>query len=215
MLDIEFIGAGTFYELLEFAEFAKKTGYKGSYKWRLPKWEELKQLHPHDWEGQSGEIWTDNATSSSFTAKRMQLLTGEFLECNQKFHYDEKALLRLMCDEIFNEDNAEIIEHKDKKYIVLPFGEMNYGAVDTLNSLLARVEFRSFMHYRRPTIFELDELLPNGKELPGIKDGWYWSSSEGGKFNAFRVNFFTGEKYACKKSSDYSEVKAYSIAVIE
>ncbi|MCE2712078.1 MAG: DUF1566 domain-containing protein [Cryomorphaceae bacterium] len=215
MFDTQFIGCGTFYELNEFSELANKFGYKGSKRWRLPKWEELKQAHPHDWGDYLGELWTDNATSASFTAKRMKLSTGEFMECNQKFHYEEKAFLRLVCDEVFQDVSCNIQSHDGLQFMVLPFGEMNYGAVDTMNELLTNIQFAGMSAYRRPTIEELEALLPIGREIFGMPEGWYWSSSQGGKFNAFKVNFWTKEKYSCKKSSDYSESKAYSLAIVE
>jgi hypothetical protein len=215
MLDTEFIGSGSFEDLQAMKELANNFAYKGSSKWRLPKWEELKQMHPHDWESQSGELWTDNSSSSRYTAKKMNLSTGDFTECNQKFQYEEPALCRLMCDENFTDVRHEIISVDDCKFFVMPFAEMNYGAVDELNTLFSKMEFRGFTNFRRPTIEELKLLLPHGRELRVINSGWYWSSSEGGKFNAFKVNFHSQEIYACKKSSDYFESKAFSIVIVE
>lgn len=215
MIDTEFIGYGSFADLELFKEFANKYGYKGSQNWNLPKWEELKLIHPHDWEGQIGELWTDNATSARYTAKKMQLSNGEFVECNQKFHYDEPALFRLICNETFTENRLQVISEGECQFMFLPFGGLNYNAVDALNILLSKIQFRGYMNFRRPTIDELKNLLPVANALDGIEQGWYWSSSEGGKFNAFKINFVANDIYACKKSSDYSESLAFSIAVVE
>ena len=215
MIDSEFVGYGSFSDVELFNEFANKYGYKGSKNWNLPKWEELKLIHPHDWEGRIGELWTDNANSVLYTAKKMQLSNGEFVECNQNFHYDEPALLRLMCKETFTENKLEVVTEAECQFMFLPFGEMNYNAVDTLNTFLSKIQFRGYMIFRRPTIDELKVLLPVAKDMEGIESGWYWSSSEGGKFNAFKINFGTNEIYSCKKSSDYSESIAFSIAVVE
>lgn len=215
MIDSEFIGYGLFDDFESFKELANKYNYKGSKSWELPKWEELKQIHPHDWEGQSGELWTDNATSARYTAKKMELSNGKFTECNQKIHYEEPALLRLICKENFTENRYDVVTGGECQYMLLPFGEMNYNAVDTLNTLLSKIQFRGYMSFRRPTIEELKVLLPVAKDMEGIESGWYWSSSEGGKFNAFKVNFEADEIYSCKKSADYSESMALSIAVVQ
>lgn len=47
MIDSEFVGYGSFSEVELFNEFANKYGNKGSKNWKLPKWEELKLIHPH------------------------------------------------------------------------------------------------------------------------------------------------------------------------
>ena len=215
MIDSEYLGLGTFYDLERFCELANALHYKGSTKWRLPKWEELKKMHPSGWNGAKGELWTDNATDASVTAKRMNLETGEFIECNQRFHYEQKGLLRLMCDEVFSNHNFEIITVSGIQFMVLPFSEMGYSTVDELNELLSLIEYRGFTNYRRPGILEMEELLPVGRDFKSIREGWYWTSSEGGKYNAYKVNFYTREKYSCKKASDYSESKAFSLAIVE
>jgi hypothetical protein len=214
MIDSEFLGFGLFDDLESFKELANKHNYKGSKNWELPKWEALKLIHPHDWEGLIGELWTDNATSARYTAKKMQLSNGEFTECNQKFHYEEPSLLRLMCKEDFTENQYDVLSEGECQYMILPFGEMNYTAVDTLNTLLSKIQFRRYESFRRPTIEELKMLLPVAKHMEGIESGWYWSSSEGGKFNAFKINLNTGEIYSCKKASDYSDSMAFSIAIV-
>lgn len=210
-VDSAFIGFGTFSEFEKICQLSNQISYKGSSKWRLPKWEELKQIHPFDWQGEPGEMWTDNATSSSFTAKKMDLSTGEFKECNQRVHYEEAALLRLLCDEEFEDVQPTVLEVDRLQFLILPFGEMTYPKVDELNELLASIGFLGFSVYRRPTIEELELLSASTSGLP---DAWFWSSSEGGKYNAFKMNVTTGEKYACKKSADYSEGIAFSVAVV-
>jgi hypothetical protein len=213
-LDSEFLGFGTFSDFNEICQIARRIKYKGTSQWRLPKWEELKQLHPYDWDGVEGEMWTDNATSASYTAKRMDLKTGDFRECNQKVHYEEVAMLRLMCDDTFNEEDVQIIDIQGQQFMVLPFGDVTYLMVDGLNEILSQIGYQGFTNFRRPTIEELELIASGVSESNGVKDGWYWSSSEGGKYNAYKMNLLTGEKYSCKKSSDYSEGMAFSISVV-
>lgn len=215
MIDSEFIGYSSFADLETFKELANEFSYKGVNNWRLPKWEELKRLHPADWVGQFGELWTDNATSARYTAKKMQLSNGEFSDCNLKHQYEEPALFRLISDDDFTENKFDVISLGTCKFMILPFDVMNYKAVDEINALCSKIQFRGYLHFRRPSIEELKMLLPRAKDMDGINSGWYWSSSEGGKFNAFKVNFNSEEIYSCKKSSDYSDSKAFSIAVVE
>jgi hypothetical protein len=213
-LDNEFLGLGSFSDFEKLRKFARTLLYKGSSEWRLPKWEELKKMHPHDWDVIEGEMWTDNATSASYTAKRMDLKTGDFRECNQKVHYEEVALLRLMCDEPFVENEIQSFEMDGLLFLVLPFGEMGYSSVDGLNDLLGKVGYKGFNNYSRPTVELLERISSEISKAIGVKDGWYWSSSEGGKYNAYKMNLLTGEKYSCKKSSDYSEGLAFSISIV-
>jgi hypothetical protein len=204
------VGVSTYNNAKEFTLFANKLKLFNSTNWRIPTWEEARlivstfsDLNPTE----INEFWTDNKSS----IRKINCIDGSYFECNKKEHLDESINFFIVNDALIDTTQNLNIEINDLNGIILPFEGLNYGEVDQLNQLLGHFYMTDNLSFRRPTIEELKIIADS--TLENIEGGDYWSSSEGGKYNAFVMNLITKEIYACKKSSDYTERKAKSIAV--
>lgn len=217
MFDDFFFGIAKFEECNSFVNFANKVGYKDSSQWRLPRWEDLKSHYPFDPTlnfPDEGLLWTDNATSASFTAKKMNLSDGSFTECRTKDDYNQPAFFRLFCKTSYDQQETQAHSTDGFTFIILPFGKMTFEEVEKLNSLLGSISYLGFDQFIRPTIEQLKVIQSLMQDSITDEHSWFWSSSEGGRFNAYLMNMASAETYACKKSSDYSTNQAFSLAIV-
>lgn len=217
MLDDFFYGIAKFEDSNSFVNLANKIGYKNSSQWRLPRWEDLKSLYPFDPKlniPTDGFLWTDNASSASYTAKKMNLSDGSFTECRTRDDYNQTAHFRLFCKTSFDQQETQVHSSDDFTFVILPFGKMTFEEVDKLNALLGNISYLGFNQFIRPTIEQLKVIQPLMQNIITDEQSWFWSSSEGGRFNAYLINMASAETYACKKSSDYSTNQAFSLAIV-
>jgi hypothetical protein len=183
----------------------------------LPRWEDLKILYPFDPKlniPSDGFLWTDNASSASYTAKKMNLSDGSFTECRTRDDYNQTAHFRLFCKTSFDQKEIQVHSSDEFTFVKLPFGKMTFEEVDILNALLGNVSYLGFNQFVRPTIEQLKVIQPLMQNIITDEQSWFWSSSEGGRFNAYLINMASAETYACKKSSDYSTNQAFSLAIV-
>ena len=81
-----------------------------------------------------------------------------------------------------------------------------YDASDVIsNPSNHTLEGQKFRDWRLPTKYELNEMYVNLHQqgLGGFAYNYYWSSTEGGNYNAWRQNFYDGYQYSGSKGSDY------------
>jgi hypothetical protein len=217
MFDDFFYGIANFEDCISFVKLANSLGYKESYDWRLPRWEDVKSNYPFAADlnfPTEGLMWTDNATSASFTAKKIELSNGSFIECRTKEDYIYPDHFRLYCKTSFTKQSVIVQSSDDISFIVLPFGKMTFEEARKLNDLLGKISYLGFNQFHQPTIEQLDAIYLSFQDHFKHEQPWFWSSSEGGRYNAFWKNMANGEIYACKKAADYSTSKAFSLAVV-
>jgi len=218
MFDNEIFGEAGFDACQRLVDLTNKIGYKNSKVWRLPAWELLKTNFPFEQDynlPEGGLIWTDNASSASYTAKKMDIISGEFIKCSSREDFDTPAFCWLMSDAEFAGQEVSIHTTDDFNFVVLPFDKMTNNQVDELNSVLGQLNYLGFKNFQRPTIEQLELIYAQSAEVfENFSDPWFWSSSEGGRFKANWMNMSSGEIYPCRKSADYSENRAYSLVVV-
>lgn len=218
MLDNEIFGLAKFNDCRSIVTWANKLSYKASKAWTLPKWETLKKMYPFSEDLNFPDerfLWTDNATSASYTAKKLNLANGVFIDCSSKEDYNKPAFFRLFCNGEFESANTEVYEYEDLQFIILPFGKMTFDEVDELNKELAAVNYAGFKSFSRPSLEQLIRVQSMFSEnYEGTEDAWFWSLSEGGKFKAHWIHMGSGEIYACKKTADYSVNRANSMVLV-
>jgi hypothetical protein len=206
------VGKVSYEKSREFTKIANNLSLFNSNKWRIPSWDEARKLVSRFLELQTIEgdfFWTDNKSST----RKINLKDGSFFECNQKHHLEDKELLFLVNDNEIEIDLNIIFEVDHLKFMKVPFSSMTYGMVDVTNDILSDFNFLGYSSFERPTIEDLKLIFD--EPISPLVEGEYWSNSIGGKFNAFQLNFLSGEAYSCKKMSDYNDRLGFSIAIIE
>jgi hypothetical protein len=206
------LGKTSYKKAEEFVKLANNLSLFNSKNWRIPIWDEARKIVNKFQEAQTegGDFfWTNNNSST----RKINLNDGTYFECNQKQHFEDKELLFLVNDNDVVIDLDFIFEISNHKLMKVPFSSMGYGMVDVVNEMLMDLNFLGFSSFQRPTIEDLQLIYEEASSV--ITEGEYWSNSVGGKFNAFQLNFGSGEIYACKKMSDYNERLGFSIAIIE
>lgn len=206
------LGKTSYKKAEEFVKLANNLSLFNSKNWRIPVWDEARKIVDKFQEAQTegGDFfWTNNNSST----RKINLNDGTYFECNQKQHFEDKELLFLVNDNDVVIDLDFIFEISNHKLMKVPFSSMGYGMVDVVNEMLMDLNFLGFSSFQRPTIEDLQSIYEEVSSV--ITEGEYWSNSVGGKFNAFQLNFGSGEIYACKKMSDYNERLGFSIAIIE
>jgi hypothetical protein len=218
MFDSNIFGFGDFHAAKEIVKLANQLRYKESDTWSLPKWELLKKMYPFDSElnfPNKDLLWTDNATNASYTAKKLDLSNGQFINCSTREEYEQPAYFRLYNTGEYQNTEVDHYDSGSFGFVILPFGKMTFEEVDRLNNALSAVSYKGFQHFIRPDIEQLAMVYPIISHLFTDKDSWFWSSTVGGKYKAHWFNMMTGEIYACKKTADYSVNQAFSLAIVQ
>ena len=218
MFDNEIFGFAGFDACKRLVEFANRLGYKNNKTWRLPPWDLLKKEFPFKQDFNLPEnslIWTDNASSASYTAKKMNVSSGEIINCSSREDFSDAAFCWLIAASEFVKHETAIHSTADFNFVVLPFDKMTNNQVDDLNEVLGLINYLGFQTFQRPTLEQLNVIYADAANLfIDYTEPWFWSASEGGRFKANWLNMANGEVYPCRKSADYSDNVAFSLALV-
>ncbi len=150
-----------------------------------------------------------------------ETLEGTFTKCSTKESLETVGNLLLVAGKherkvseiIVEEGEITISETSDYHVLSAGIGPALFDNGDELASLFNEVEFMGISSWRMPTIEELESIYISKDELEGFEKGNYWSSSEEKKYNAWKLNFESGEKIICRKLLDYQDGRAFLMLV--
>jgi hypothetical protein len=218
MFDSVFFGKADFSACQGAVACANRVAYKNCKNWSLPKWELLKKMYPFDRElnfPSEGLMWTDNASDAAFTAKKLDLSNGNFINCSLKEEYADPALLRMYSNSSYDDVDVHPIKCENFSFIMFSLEKHKFEELDIINNALSKIRYLGIDDFQRPGLAQLCEIYEQHGPLTDDADAWFWTTSEGGNFKAHCVNMATGEIYACKKMSDYRDRMACSLSVID
>lgn len=222
LIDNTTIGNVAFGQAKKLAEVLRTAGYKKRNDWRLPHRSEIQALRDGGSpSGQSALIWCLNDPENGGGPMIYETLEGTFTKCSTKESLETVGNLLLVAGKherkvseiIVEEGEISISETSDYHVLSAGIGPALFDNGDELASLFNEVEFMGISSWRMPTIEELESIYSSKDELEGFEKGNYWSSSEEKKYNAWKLNFESGEKIHCRKLSDYQDGRAFMMLI--
>jgi hypothetical protein len=217
VIDTYDIGLHNWFEAQKMVITLNQAAYKGYSDWRLPDRNELLFIH-HNKEkipNLNGLTYWSASENVSFNPWKINMKSGERFNCNSKEHFAEKNSLRLVRNKSQIEKEfqifpiCQIVQSFDNfSILTMIHSEQSWENIKELINSLNTLNFSNRSDWKLPTISDLEVIYQNKShlELPNLS--WVWTSSEEKNYNAYKLNFLTGEKYHCNKISDYKETKS-------
>jgi hypothetical protein len=205
------LGNNAFVDLIRLLNAIK---YRNIGNWRLPNNNELADILKV--QNLQSDFWTIHPYTGAKSVYHFSSQT--FTKCATKEDFNHECSLLIVADN--NPSSSDLgfigIGQSATEDFAFIYGSLGVCYWITLSGVVDLFNEHSMFNentWRVPTIDELERMYNDTPDIFVDLKLPVWSSSENGKYNAFQLNFLTGEKYACKKASDYNSLTGAIILV--
>ena len=162
------------------------------------------------------DFWTTDPYTSAKSAYYHSSQTFSKTATKEDLNYECSLLIVAECDTPSIDTGFIDVGNTVNEDLSFLYGNLGVCGFTNLTEVVTLFNEHSMFNentWRVPTIDELEKMYNDTPDSFVDLKLPVWSSSENGKYNAFQLNLLTGEKYACKKASDYNALPGAIVLV--